>query len=107
MPKRLCSHPTCPNEAHYRGRCPDHARTANREGHANKAIYGTKRWRMLRRKVLHEQPLCANCGDIATDVHHITDISAGGAIYVRSNLEALCHVCHSQITRREQLTRLS
>jgi 5-methylcytosine-specific restriction enzyme A len=105
MPTRLCLEPSCPEPATARGRCPTHARIndqqINRAGHA---IYRTRRWQILRRRVLFEQSLCPGvfgdpCGDIATDVHHIRDIGDGGDPWARSNLEALCHACHSRITR--------
>jgi 5-methylcytosine-specific restriction endonuclease McrA len=108
MPVKLCAHPSCPSPATYRGRCAEHARTTNRDSHSkNRRIYNSKRWQMARRGVLSEQPLCPgvfdeSCGRIATDVHHIKDIDDGGDPWARTNLVALCHAHHSQITRRDQ-----
>jgi 5-methylcytosine-specific restriction protein A len=111
MPTRLCAEPRCGSPATYRGRCPLHARTndqqINRAGHA---IYRTRRWQLLRRHVLYEQPLCPGvlertCGAIATDVHHIQDIDDGGEPWARSNLLGLCKHCHSRITRLSQHAR--
>jgi 5-methylcytosine-specific restriction protein A len=103
MPTRLCAEPGCPHPAHYRGRCPAHARTTNRTTHHNRTIYNSRRWQLLRRRVLFEQPICATCDDaIATDVDHITAIEAGGDPWSRANLQGLCHACHSIKTRAEQ-----
>jgi 5-methylcytosine-specific restriction endonuclease McrA len=101
LPLRLCSHRGCPAPASYRGRCGDHARQVARDTHPNRAIYNSKRWQILRRSVLFENPLC-RCGQIATDVHHRHDISQGGDPWDRAALEALCKSCHSQITRGRQ-----
>lgn len=103
MPTRLCQESSCSNPATYRGRCAEHARQVNRTTHRNKHIYGSKRWQLLRRAVLLEQPLCAcGCGRLAEDVDHITPVEKGGAPYERSNLQGLAHHCHSIKTRREQ-----
>lgn len=102
MPIRLCSVASCPNRAHYRGRCAAHARKHERTiNRAGKHVYNTKRWRILRDRFLTDHPLC-ECGAIATDVHHKQDIADGGSPYDRQNLQALCHACHSRITRRTQ-----
>lgn len=103
MPTRLCAEPTCPTPATYRGRCPTHAKQRNRETRSrNTKIYNSKRWQITRRRKLSLTPLCERCGDIATDVHHREDIQQGGSPWAISNLEALCHPCHSQETRRRQ-----
>ena len=100
MPIRLCLAPRCPAQAHYRGYCAEHARVKEQQTHrAGKAIYGTKRWKMLRRSVLFEHPLCeCGCGEIATDVHHKVDLADGGDPWNRDGLQALNHACHSRIT---------
>lgn len=105
-PLRLCQEPTCPDPATHRGRCQRHAKQRNRETRSRNApLYNSKRWKLTRKKVLSEQPLCPGvlgqpCGMIATDVHHIIDVQAGGDPWARDNLTALCHACHSRITRR-------
>jgi 5-methylcytosine-specific restriction enzyme A len=104
MPVRLCLEPSCPNPATWRGRCQSHARKQDRNTQrAGYHIYRTKRWRNTRRAYLHDHPLC-QCGKIATDVHHITDIADGGDPWHPNNLQALCHPCHSQTTRTRQTT---
>lgn len=102
-PIRLCLAPRCGSRAAHRGYCRDHAREREqRVGRAGKRVYNSKRWQQTRERVLFEQPLC-ECGAIATDVHHRQDIAAGGDLWARSNLVALCHACHSRRTRAEQL----
>lgn len=108
MPIRLCLEPRCPNPATYRGRCHHHARSNELHTHdrARKRIYNSRRWKLLRKRVLFEQPLCANgCDAISTDVDHIRAIEDGGDPWARTNLQALCQRCHSRKTRQEQATR--
>ena len=107
MPVRLCSTPRCPEVATCRGRCAGHARERNAETRSqNKHIYNKKRWILLRRRKLFLSPLCEweGCDEIATDVHHVQALQAGGLPYSLSNLQALCHSHHSRITRQEQAT---
>lgn len=66
--------------------------------------YG-ERWRRVRAAVLTEAPLCAECARagrvaLATDVDHILPRSQGGSD-ARSNLQSLCHACHSRKTITE------
>jgi 5-methylcytosine-specific restriction enzyme A len=103
MPTRLCLSTGCPHPATHRGRCPTHARQNNQATHHNRHIYGSKRWQILRRSILFNHPLCP-CGQIATDVDHITPIAKGGDPWTPANLQALCAPCHGQKTRAEQTT---
>lgn len=104
MPIRLCLEPRCSSEATYRGRCRVHSRGKERQTHRNKSFYNSKAWRMLRRAVLFDEPLCRRCGEVATDVDHIVPIEDGGAKLDRSNCQPLCGPHHGQKTRREQAT---
>lgn len=54
-----------------------------------------KAWRVLRERVLSEEPLCRMCGAPATDVDHIDN---DGNNNERDNLQGLCHECHSRKT---------
>ena len=68
-------------------------------------MYNTKRWAMTRRSKLNASPICERCGDaLATEVHHKHSLDAGGAPWSPANLESLCKSCHSQRTRKEQLS---
>lgn len=60
------------------------------------------RWQQLRARYLRAHPLCVACrrkGSVvaATDVDHIRPRSDGGSDD-DSNLQALCHACHSAKT---------
>ena len=103
MPIRVCLDPRCPNPAHWRGRCQEHARTNDRNiRRAGYHIYRTKRWRTTRSRHLHNHPLCDHCGNVAEDVHHRIDLADGGQPYAPANLQSLCHPCHSRLTRASQ-----
>lgn len=56
-------------------------------------------WRRLRVQVLAEEPNCRQCGRPAQHVDHITPLREGGT-HERSNLQGLCHPCHSRLTAR-------
>lgn len=103
---RLCAEAGCPRPATYRGRCASHNRlndkTIKRRG---RHVYATKRWRALRARKLERNPICERCGNyLATDVHHLHGITDDP--YDPANLEALCHACHSRITRADQVGRV-
>lgn len=104
MPIRLCSHPGCPDQVIYRGRCAKHTTQVNRDTHRNRRIYNSKRWQMTRRKVLNKSPLCP-CGELATDADHILAIEDGGDPWALTNLQALCASCHATKTNREVRSR--
>lgn len=100
MPSRLCITAGCAGTVASGTRCPSCAREQSRlrEGRVKRKgqrIYRTKRWQVLRRRVLAEQPLCP-CGEIATDVDHVTPLSQGGSVWGRANLQGLCAACHGR-----------
>ena len=105
-PQRLCTNPGCGNTATYRGRCPEHARrrTAdrNQRRHESRKVYLSKRWRILRRKVLYDHPICQMCdAELAVDVDHVIPIERGGDPWAMSNLQGLCRRCHGRKTKAE------
>ncbi len=60
------------------------------------------RWQRLRVAFLSAHPFCSSCRqagrvELATDVHHVIPKRAGGSDE-ESNLQALCHACHSRVT---------
>lgn len=75
---------------------------------ARHRFYCTAAWRRCRALKLKFSPLCERCrrdGEAvkAEHVHHIIDLADAWHLrLVMSNLEALCHSCHS----RETLKRL-
>ena len=79
---------------------------------AGRKWYSSKRWSILRAKVLRETPLCVQngkrggCGVFATEVDHITPHRGNPKLFWgRSNLQAMCRSCHSQKTAREVLCK--
>jgi 5-methylcytosine-specific restriction protein A len=105
-PKVCCCQP-CPNPAEYRGRCPQHAKLAERaRGTASERGYDGD-WRRLVAVVLMEEPFCqirTHCmGATATEGDHIISIVQRPDLrLVRSNIQSTCKTCHSAKTRREQ-----
>ena len=58
---------------------------------------------MLRTRVLHEQPICADpdCMRLSTECDHIVPMSEGGAEYERENCQGLCAHHHALKSARE------
>lgn len=98
MPKAIKTHRPIlhlPKRANPTGRSADARRTIP---------LNTAAWQRLRATVLAERPLCAHCferGQIvpATDVDHADGDPSNN---LRSNLQSLCHACHSVKTMRER-----
>ena len=84
---------------------PKRANPTGRNADARRSIpLNTSAWQRLRASVLAERPLCAHCFErggvtIATDVDHADGDASNNA---RSNLQSLCHACHSTKTMRER-----
>jgi 5-methylcytosine-specific restriction enzyme A len=102
-PASPCSYPRCPERAVIGSRCVEHAvqiqHVYNVErGSASSQGYGVE-WRKIRDAFLADNPDCYLCGQSASDVDHIIPKRRGGTDDW-SNLQALCHVCHSRKTAR-------
>lgn len=108
-PLRPCRHPGC-----YRlvpgGYCTEHQPKANPRGQKARTwrwMYGTPEWGTLRSDQLLREPLCRECAmqgirTMATDVDHIVDHKGNWAVFTDpSNLQSLCHSCHSRKTAAE------
>jgi 5-methylcytosine-specific restriction protein A len=69
------------------------------------SLYGTQRWKKLRRMKLHQDPLCEICkkeGKIvaAELVHHIAEAKDNPEMFFNmNNLQCLCESCHNRIHR--------
>jgi 5-methylcytosine-specific restriction endonuclease McrA len=111
--KSPCLESRCARFAEVRGRCREHYRELERErnqrrradpkqGRAIKVRH-SKRWLMLRKRDLFEQPICAapGCTHLSRDVDHIVPMSRGGAEFERSNLQGLCSYHHALKSARE------
>lgn len=111
-PSRPCAQPGCPEvAAPHSSRCTTHAQAVRaavdaRRGSSSERGYGTA-WQRLRRWFLKRHPLCVDpfgahgaWPQPATDVDHIVPRARGGTDD-ESNLQALCHECHSRKTALE------
>jgi 5-methylcytosine-specific restriction protein A len=85
------------------GPCRKHRPKDDRPSAAARG-YG-KAWQATRRRFLlveHFRCDIADCQQPATDVHHLDGLGPLGPLgHAASNLQALCHAHHSQITARE------
>lgn len=108
-PLRPCKHPGCA-ELTRDGWCPKHRpkQAPRRESAQWHGWYSLPIWTGdLRPTQLLSEPFCRECAKHgvrtwATDVDHIQDHKGDWARFVdRSNLESLCHSCHSRKTMRD------
>ena len=109
-PLRPCRHPGCVALTRE-GWCPAHKPkpAARRESAAWHNWYNLSIWTdQLRPAQLLREPFCRECARQgwrvrATDVDHVQDHKGNWALFIdKSNLESLCHSCHSRKTMREQ-----
>lgn len=105
-PLRPCRKPGCPALTRE-GYCPAHKpkQAARRESAQWHGWYLLPVWTDdLRPTQLLQEPFCRACArkgirTRATDVDHVQDHKGNWARFIdRSNLESLCHSCHSRKT---------
>lgn len=120
MPLRVCQdcrRAYVPSEGR-KGRCRpcystmerERSRRRRAEGKGGRAVYDSKRWGVVRARVLADSPLCAHCAErsvetLATQVDHITPLSEGGDPFDPKGLQALCDQCHWLKSARESRDR--
>lgn len=94
---RVCSKPGCPELAHGGGSmCAAHARAMDlARGTPVERGYGAA-WRRISHAFLTAHPVCV-CGKPSQHTDHIIAKRNGGTDDP-SNLQALCHSCHSRKT---------
>ena len=70
-------------------------------------LYGTARWRLLRRRIFDRDGWrCQSCGKAGRlECDHILPVHKGGEFWEPSNLQALCRPCHFAKTARENSRR--
>ena len=110
-PLRPCRHPGC-GALTREGWCPQHKPSEaprSPEAAAWRRWYSLKIWTDdLRPGQLLREPFCRACAargirTQATDVDHIRDHKGDWELFTdRSNLQSLCHSCHSRKTMTEQ-----
>ena len=105
---RPCRHPGCP-ELTREGWCPRHKpkQADRKESAVWHGWYSLSVWTDdLRPAQLLLEPFCRTCAQQgrrtpATDVDHIRDHKGDWALFIdRTNLQSLCHACHSAKTMR-------
>ena len=66
-------------------------------------IYGTHRWRCIRRVVLERDGYrCCKCGKAGSlEIDHIVPLNQGCDPWARDNLQSLCRGCHIRKTASE------
>lgn len=107
-PLRPCRHPGC-RELTREGYCPAHKpkQAPRRESAEWHGWYSLPIWTDdLRPTQLLREPFCRECArrglrTRATDVDHVVDHKGVWLRFIdQSNLESLCHSCHSRKTMR-------
>ncbi len=72
-----------------------------------KWFYNSAEWRAMRiRALMRDHYSCQICGARATEVHHLTELNEENVkdrniSLSLSNLQSLCHDCHTKLTMRE------
>lgn len=105
-----CAYPGCRVLVYQGSRCEIHAREQQRRLNAERPSPARRgydaAWRKKRKAFLQQHPDCADPYRIhqepvtATDVDHIKPKKEGGTDE-DSNLQSLCHKCHSRKTALE------
>ena len=110
-PLRPCHYPGC-SVLVRRGYCSAHqsvvdaGRVRTDEQREVHRLYG-RPWKRIRAKQLADHPWCAQCEregrlDVpAIHVHHKSRHRGDAETFYRSELESLCHSCHSRETAIE------
>ena len=111
-PRRPCAHPGCQQWATDGSYCAKHVAEVREKLKARRAEF-TRRadderasandrgytfaWRKARKAWIIRHPLCAICGQPATDVDHIIPHRGNRELFWdSSNWQSLCHECHSR-----------
>ena len=103
MAKRPCKQPGCSSIVEH-GYCDEHRRKAYK---ASDNVYNNRAWRNASKQYLAMNPLCIECynnGHIkqAECVDHIQPHKGDMVLFWnQANWQALCNVCHSAKTAKE------
>lgn len=85
--------------------CPLHSPEREYRRRGNRSAYQTKRWRLVRKRKLAKDPLCVECGKLATEVDHIVPVEDGGSMWSEDNHQSMCQSCHGRKTRKDVARR--
>jgi 5-methylcytosine-specific restriction protein A len=103
-PTRLCSHPGCGVET-LTLYCAEHAKTHKTPRGAWQHLYNSRAWRKRTRPhILNRDPICKDpfkigCHKPSTEADHKKDHKGDVKLFFDlSNLQGLCHSCHSRKT---------
>lgn len=118
LPLKPCRRAGCAELVRGGGYCPKHqikadqVRRSVQDERKSSAeyhwLYHTKKWRMLRAQQLIAEPFCRECAAAgertrATDIDHIKPHKGRKELFFDpSNLQSLCHSCHSRKTIAER-----
>ena len=103
MTMKPCRAPGCPKlVGGSGGHCEDHVKSYDRRrGTSASRGYGS-RWQMARKTYLIRNPVCNECGRLATVVDHITPHKGDQKLFWdKMNWQPLCKRCHDSKTARE------
>ncbi|WP_051303180.1 HNH endonuclease signature motif containing protein [Psychromonas aquimarina] len=115
-PFSICSFSACRSIATKNSRCKKHQREQTKEisrssTTSNNNIYNSSKWRNLRTRKAHLNPLCEECLtynvirplDVIDHIQEIEDYPE--LAYTYSNLKSLCHSCHNNKTAKAKTAR--
>ncbi|MCP3680309.1 MAG: HNH endonuclease [Gammaproteobacteria bacterium] len=110
-PKLPCRYRGCPKAQEKKGYCVEHEkliqkRIDSQRGTSSERGYD-RTWQRFREAYLWSHPLCVECGTgKRLHVDHKVPLSQGGDKFNESNLQTLCHRCHTAKTMRENKKNL-
>lgn len=100
-PKRVCVEIGC-GRLVDRGRCDLHTKQQRRRAATERPSSSgrgyDRAWQRVRAQYLARHPWC-ECGQSATEVHHIVPLCQGGT-HGEGNIRAMCKACHSTVTAK-------
>lgn len=114
--KRLCKKPGCRGLAIYPNKyCTIHQYLQREEEERKnhfpaealkgnyQHLYTDTRWKLMSSNFLRLHPICAICGDKATEVHHdyIEQYESEDKFFDEDHLVPLCHNCHMKVTAEQ------
>lgn len=94
-----CTEPLCPLYAapKNRGKCLEHTRVPWASSRPM-----PKGWSRISTRFLRQNPFCASCNGVASQVDHIIPRAMKGAETSPTNLQSLCASCHEEKTLRDK-----